>query len=348
MPEVYRIEVDGVTFELVRNETLEAEVTELVKGIPDEELTVRFVDDKPAPLRLADLVNMGATHTTAPEIIACPRCGSQDTMKYGIESGQQQYICSVCRRKFNTKQAPFHMRTPARQVGAALAMFYDGLSVADVARHFEQNGGEEVNASSVYRWIQKYSQVAVDLTKGYKAHTGKIWAADETVIGVRAAQTKIDSPNTVWYWDVIDEDTKFLLASHMSNTRTIRDAEALFTQARGRASTSPRFIITDKLAAYLDGIERVFGGDVVHVQSEGLASATNNNVIERFHGTIKERTKVMRDLKSRESAALLLDGWLVHYNFFRPHMSLGGRTPAAAAGIQASVTTWADVVRASP
>ncbi len=52
----------------------------------------------------------------------------------------------------------------------------------------------------------------------------------------------------------------------------------------------------------------------------------------------------MRDLKGEESAQLVMDGWGIHYNFFRPHMGLGGKTPAEAAGIKYSVKNWIEVV----
>ena len=36
-------------------------------------------------------------------------------------------------------------------------------------------------------------------------------------------------------------------------------------------------------------------------------------------------------------------GWLVHYNFFRPHMSLRDMTPAQVAGIRFPFRNWKDV-----
>lgn len=323
---------------LRRDRKLEAEVRELLRN-------VRLADLYPPPLATGDVVTMEKVHTTEPTIVRCPRCGSENTMRYGVRNGQQEYICGACHAKFNLKGAPLGMRTPAAQIGAALAMFYDGLSLADISRQLEQTHGNLVNPSSVYRWVQRYTREAVEKFGGYKAHTGKIWAADETVLGVRMAQTKEGSPNTIWYWDVIDEETRFLLASHMSNTRTIGDAKALFERARDRAANAPRFIVTDRLRSYIDGIERVWGGEVRHIQSDGMASEIHNNIIERFHGTIKERTKVMRDLKSHESARLIMDGWLIHYNFFRSHMSLKGKTPAEAAGIRYEVRNWTGVVK---
>jgi len=36
---------------------------------------------------------------------------------------------------------------------------------------------------------------------------------------------------------------------------------------------------------------------------------------------------------------------LIHYNYFRPHISLKGKTPARKAGIILSANDWLDVVR---
>jgi len=70
---------------------------------------------------------------------------------------------------------------------------------------------------------------------------------------------------------------------------------------------------------------------------------TIRSLLERFHSTIKSRTKVMRGLHTLESARLFMDGWLVHYNFFRPHMSLRDSTPAQVAGIRFPFRNWKDI-----
>jgi hypothetical protein len=62
---------------------------------------------------------------------------------------------------------------------------------------------------------------------------------------------------------------------------------------------------------------------------------TNNNMVERLHGTNKEGTKRMRGLDEFESATKMVDGVRLAYNFMRPHSSLNGRTPAEAAGLPA-------------
>ena len=104
---------------------------------------------------------------------------------------------------------------------------------------------------------------------------------------------------------------------------------------------------TDKLQAYLDGIELAFGADTKHLPAKRLTAIPGTQIIERFHGTLKARTKVMRGLKKRDTAKLIMDGWLVHYNFFRPHETLKGKTPAQKAGIRFPFKNWLDVVKDS-
>jgi transposase-like protein len=115
-------------------------------------------------------------------------------------------------------------------------------------------------------------------------------------------------------------------------------------RAAKRANIIPKVVITDKLAAYLDGVELAFGADTKHITAKRLTSKPGTQLIERFHGTLKDRTKVMRSLWRKGTAKIVMDGWLVHYNFFRPHKALSGKTPAEAAGIDISYKSWKDIV----
>ena len=301
-----------------------------------------MTDDKPKPkitaediarlFKKRDMAYLEERHYTEPEPIRCKWCGSVDIMKYGSRKGVQEYICQKCGRKFIAKDAPYKKQTPTEQIGTALTMYYDGLSFEDIARQLS------VNASTVYRWVIFYTDKAVKALGSLAPKVSGVWVVDETVI-------KIVDGNA-WFWDVIDEGTRFLLASHLSSSRTTADVRVLMQKAYRRAGSIPKLIISDKLAAYLDGIEQVFGASSKHIQSEGLTEAINTNLIERFHGTIKERTKVLRSFKSIVTADLILNGFLIHYNFFRPHMSLANKTPAEVAGITSPFKTWTDFVKA--
>ena len=118
-------------------------------------------------------------------------------------------------------------------------------------------------------------------------------------------------------------------------------------RAERRAEDIPKVIITDKLRSYLDAVERTWGADTKHITTGPFVKGKGEDstrAIERFHGTLKDRTKVMRALADKKTAKVILEGWLAHYNFFRPHSGLGGKTPAEFAGAVSPYKNWRDVV----
>jgi transposase-like protein len=270
---------------------------------------------------------------------SCKFCGSNEIVKYGTQGGIQYWWCKICQRKFADNDALPNMKTPIHQISSALSMYYSGMSIDEIRLHLEQEHNYKPSDSTIYEWIQKFSIKASDYTEQYHPQVGDVWIADETVLDLAGKK--------IWFWDLIDTRTRFILASHLSYNRTSQHAQALVEKAVKRAGKSPKVILTDKLAAYLDGIEMALGGDTEHLQSKGFRSEQNTNMIERFHGSLKSRTKVMRGLKTPESALTILDGWLVYYNFFRPHESLKGITPASKAGIVYPIHNWLDVVNYS-
>jgi len=225
------------------------------------------------------------------------------------------------------------------QVASALSSYYRGMSIDEIRGHLDQQYNNRPSSSTIYDWICRFTEEADRKTRDYKPNVGYVWLADETMLDIGGKK--------VWFWDLIDIKTRFLLASHMSYNRTTQHAQSLVEKAVHKASKSPKVIITDSLTAYLDGIELALGGDTQHVQSRGFALKPNTNLIERFHGILKSRTKVMRGLKTPESALLFLDGWLAYYNFFRPHEGLGNKTPAEKAGLNIPLKDWLDVVKQS-
>jgi transposase-like protein len=70
-----------------------------------------------------------------------------------------------------------------------------------------------------------------------------------------------------------------------------------------------------------------------HIWKPRFVDPTNNNMVERLNGTVREREKVMRGMKSDETAEELMSGLRTYYNFIRPHQSLNGKTLAEKAGI---------------
>jgi putative transposase len=273
--------------------------------------------------------------TITTDSMKCKFCHSTHVRKYGQYKGVQRYFCNDCGSKFKNDDMTFHMKTDTNEVTTALNMYYEGMSISAIRRLLLQEHNHAPSTATIYEWIQKYTQYATDSIKGYHPNVGNIWVADETVLKIEGQQ--------LWLWDIIDKDTRFLLATRLSRSRTTRDAQTLMDRAVQMAGKQPKIVLSDKLPSYLDVN---YGKDTEHIQG-GIARATDDNTqtIERFHGTLKARTKVMRGLKNFETALDFTDGFLVHYNYLRPHESLQNKTPAQVSGIAYPYRNWADIIR---
>ena len=156
--------------------------------------------------------------------INCKYCQSENIIKYGKYKGVQLYYCKDCGSKFKDDDTLFHMKTPANQVSSALNMYYEGMSIKAIRRNLKQEYGNVPSTATIYEWIQKYTQYAMDSIKDYPPKgVGDNWVADETVI-------EIDGEN-IWLWCIIDYKTRFLLATRISRSRTTIDAQILYDRA---------------------------------------------------------------------------------------------------------------------
>ena len=272
----------------------------------------------------------------------CKYCDSTNVVKYGTFEGVQRYWCKDCKRKFADNDALPKMKTPKKVIASALSCYFGGMPLDQIQRHLQQQYNLYFSEMGIYNWVKRFSQEAVDSVKDFKPKVGNTWVADETVL-------KVGGRN-IWFWDIIDADSRYLLASHISLSRTTNDARRLIEQAVIRAGKIPKFILTDKLAAYQDGINLAIDNLEIdldtrtrHIPVKGITAPLNTNLIERFHGTLKDRVNVFRGFNNMESAKLLTDAWLVHYNFFKEHTALGDVPPAQKMG-DVPVRDWADVV----
>ena len=175
------------------------------------------------------------------------------------------------------------------------------------------------------------------------AHTlhpelSRVFHADETKVNIRG--------QWVWLWHLMDGDTRFLLANHVSQGRTVADAREAFKDAKTVAKTDARVLLTDGLPSYGPAAQKEFP-NAVHVSGIGIQGRVNNNRMERYHGTFKERSKVMRAIKKTDSA--FIEGQRVYYDYLRPHTALEGKTPGQAAGIELGLdgNKWESLIRKS-
>ncbi len=269
----------------------------------------------------------------------CKNCGSESIIKWGKVNGVPRYFCKSCKRKFADNGALPGMSTPIEHVADAVHSHFEGMSLDAITRNIEQEGNT-VSDAAIFKWVDRFTDEAIHMTKDLHPEVGQIWVGDETVL-------KIGGKN-VWMFDIMDADTRFLLATRIALTRTMHDTQAVMEDAKRRAGKSPKAVVTDKMKAYPDAIDMAFGGEAEHRQGGPFKKDdSNTNLIERLHGSLKGRTKVMRGLKDINSAMQFVDGWTIHYNYFRPHIGLKGKTPAEVSGLKLPCRNWGELISQS-
>ena len=259
----------------------------------------------------------------------CKYCQSTKIVKHGKANDKQRYLCKNCGHKFYGDSSFPRMRTESRIISASIDIYFEGLSVRKIQTQIEKLYGVHVSQVSVFNWIMKYSTMVSQYVETLKPQLMGIYRVDETAVKCKGVQK--------WFWEIIDEQSKFMVSSHLSSARTKEDAIALFEKSVRVAKRNPVSIYCDGLPAYVDGYNKVFrtmkkDGRPELVRNVGIRNVHNQNAVERLHGTLKDRLKPARGLKDEETVRTLLEGWSVHYNYVRKHQTIK-MTPAQASGI---------------
>ncbi|GIU71305.1 MAG: hypothetical protein KatS3mg003_0784 [Candidatus Nitrosocaldaceae archaeon] len=270
--------------------------------------------------------------------LTCKHCGSNNIVKNGIMKGSQRYLCKSCKHKFFDNGNSFpRMRVPDHIIVTALNMYFEGLSVRKVSQQIEDIYGEKISQVTIWSWIQKYSRLVSEYVKTLKPKLSGKYHHDETEI-------KVDGKGR-FFWETIDEDTRFIVAHLLSSGRNSENAKLVFKQALEKQR--PIAFFTDGSFAYDEAFSKVFysrykANRVEWVRRVGIRARETNNIIERLHGTLKDRLKPMRGLKNDNTAQTLLDGYIIHYNFCRKHQAIK-KTPAQEAGIE--IKGWRELIK---
>ena len=130
----------------------------------------------------------------------------------------------------------------------------------------------------------------------------------------------------------MDDDTRFWLAKDMAGTKFQHNANTLLKLTKKViGNKTPRHFTTDGLPAYEKSSRKIFGRKTQHHRHIHLHWDMNNNKMERFNGEIRDREKVLRGLKKKNSP--IIDGMKAYYNFTKKHGGIGCRRPSEEAKI---------------
>ncbi|HEY4699460.1 MAG TPA: DDE-type integrase/transposase/recombinase [Nitrososphaerales archaeon] len=258
----------------------------------------------------------------------CKFCQSKDVVKHGIRGDTQRYLCKSCNHHFIDNNIHFpRMRVNDHVIVTALNLYFDGLSSWKVAQQVSDIFGENLSHTTILSWIQKYSKMVSEYIQTVQPILSGKYHHDETEI-------KIGGEGR-YFWEMIDADTRFLVSHLLTESRTSENAKKVFKQAL--EIQRPIALFTDGSFAYDEAVKKIFFShykvnQVEWVRRVGIRARETNNIIERKHGTLKDRLRPARGLKHDETAKVWLDGYIINYNFCRTHKAIG-KTPAQSAGL---------------
>jgi len=292
---------------------------------------------------LRAMMDMGykvATQAIGVDMPKCKFCQSTAVVKNGKRNGVQYYLCKECGRGFVYNKALPRMRYPIDIVADGVYDYYAGVSLNKIREGIYQKAKLKPADSAIYGWVKRLTKIGLAEAKNHTPQVGDKWLADECVI-------KLKDGKKYWLINVIDHDTRFLLASILSSRRTTKDILKAFETAQAKAKKNPKFMLTDGWIAYVDACELAFASETKHIVTTPFEKKElSTNIVERWHGTLKDRLKPMRGMDKSETYQLILEGFIFNYNYLRPHESLKDRTPAEVAKIHDfPYASWLDVIK---
>ena len=271
----------------------------------------------------------------------CPKCGSYDVVKNGhrkTKAGKRQiYKCKHCNYKFVLEPIKYR-KGNTKLIALCMDLYFKGLSLRKIADTIYQFYGIRLHHDTIRRWINTFMTKITEYVNKYNPDLGDVWNIDEQMVKSEG--------DWVYSWNILDTKTRFLIANAITKGRSIFEAKKVLRKARENVEARPNMVVTDKMRAYPQAVNDEFYG-VIHIQT-GLRGEINNNKLERFHGTWRERDKVMRGLKTFKTTEQMLEFYRAYYNFIRPHQALDNKTPAEVAGIDLGIDNnnkWVGLIK---
>jgi len=260
----------------------------------------------------------------------CPHCASLNLQKFGtrktIMGLKQRWLCNECGKRF-VNQPISKIKGNSDTVITAIDLYMKGVSYRGIADSIKQFFGLKVTHVTVMNWVNDYMQKINEYVNQMKPEQiSDVWHADEQFIKVKGKQEYV--------WNVLDSESRFLLASNEKPTRTTADARETFQKAKAIAGKKAQTVITDGSFSYEQAVRKEFAtykNPRPHYRYVSMrAKDVSNNRIERFHETFRQRDKTMRNFQTNQKE--YAENFKTYYNFVRTHQGLK-QTPAQKAGI---------------
>lgn len=296
-------------------------------------------------------------------------CAHESRTGWGKDkNGKQRFRCKVCGKTFVERvHNPLgNMRLDADRAARAVEDLMEGMSVRSTHR---RNGMSRTTFLRMLLEVgENCDRLLRDKIQGVEVsdvEVDEIWSFVHCKEKIRERRDLSEEFGDVWVFTAIEANTKLLLA-HQTGKRDGDTAYGFLRQLKHSVGTSRFQITTDGYNAYRHGVPFIFygqvdfaqirkeyrGGQNTHRYSPGTIVKTKKIVrlgdpdydrictshVERFNLTVRTQMRRYTRLASGHSKSLrhhaaAVSLFVAYYNFCRPHMSLGGRTPAMASSL---------------
>jgi transposase-like protein len=261
----------------------------------------------------------------------CRYCGSSEIVKDGIRHNKhgnlQIFNCQKCGHYFTINLGFERMRATPQIITSAMQLYFTGESLRNVQK-FLKLQGVKVSHVAILKWIRKYVALMNEYLEKIKPNVSDTWRADKLYVKIKG--------DMKYLFALMDDETRFWIAQEIADSKYAHDARTLFRAGIEATGKKPMIIITDGLPAYHEAYKKEFwtlrNPRTEHINAIRLRGNMNNNKMERMNGEVRDREKVMRGLKTKETPILI--GYQLFHNYIRPHEGLNGKTPSEACGIK--------------
>jgi transposase-like protein len=188
-----------------------------------------------------------------------------------------------------------------------------GITYRDLAEMMQERG-VEVDASTIFRWVQRYAPELEKRIRRYQGYRSSSWRVDETYVKV-GGQWKYLFRAVDKYGRLID----FMLLDR----RDTRAAHSFLGKAvKTMCNWPPHSITTDKLGSYPKAIRRLQREGKLSQDTEHRTSKYLNNIIEADHGGLKRMIRPTRGFQTMRTASATIKGFEVMRMIRRRHCLL--------------------------
>ena len=284
--------------------------------------------------------------------MSCPYCMAGRTNLNGTRKGKQIYQCQGCGKQWRQGGAMGGHSYSPDQIGAAIQMYYTGLSFRQTARALKDQFGiqdADVSPQTIRNWVNRYTDAGIRLARASRVPAGGMWW-----VFVRTTFR----PLTLDWVMVVDDRSRCILGNYVGDSEEAFGIKKALLEAwdlTGRPVDELGILYFSLKIDWRSagGSEEVPSACSVH----NMIDPRLNKRIEltdafppRFnqHKILREyRAACVRFERKTDAAEVgrYLAGWVITRNLFTKQRELGGRTPGQAGGITSPITAWADVVR---